>query len=85
MKISEYLKSQSLQTPSTIKSPSVKIDMRKLVVEWIIELCHQFKLKTETLFMSVHLFDLVVSAFRDLNSANLQLLAITVVFISSKY
>jgi hypothetical protein len=43
--ISEYLKSQSSDIPSTIKSPLVNVAMRKLTVNWLIQVCHKLSLK----------------------------------------
>lgn len=66
-------------------SPHVNQEMRKLVTEWLIELSHYMKLKRETLYHTMWIIERCFQKITDLNSKNLQLLAITALFISTKY
>jgi hypothetical protein len=59
--------------------------MKKLVIEWLIELSHYMKLKRETLYHAMWIFERCLQKITDLSAKNLQLLAITCLFISAKY
>jgi len=57
---------------------------RAIVIDWLIEVSHDYSLSLETLFLAVNYFDRMieeVSVKKDV----LQLLAITCLFIASKY
>ena len=55
------------------------------MVEWLIELSHYIKLKRETLYHTMWIFERCLQKITDLNPKNLQLLAITCLFMSTKY
>jgi hypothetical protein len=59
--------------------------MRKISVEWMLEISHHTKLKRETSFIGVYLLDQMLSIDREVTTQNIQLLAMTVLFIASKY
>lgn len=66
-------------------SPQINQEMRKLVAEWLIELSHYMKLRRETLYHTMWIIERCLQKITDLNAKNLQLLAITALFMSTKY
>ena len=60
-------------------------EMRKVVVEWMLEVSHFSKMRKETAFMAVKVFDNGLESMRDISPINAQLLAVTCLFISAKY
>jgi len=59
--------------------------MRKVIVEWMLEVSHRSKMRRETIFMAVKLFDTGLDSFKDITVVNVQLLAIAALFMSAKY
>lgn len=62
-------------------------EVRKVVVEWLLQVSHSINpiLRRETIFMGVHIFDLVVPKLKDVSLKNIQLIALTSLFIAAKY
>lgn len=58
--------------------------MRKVLVDWLIDVHVKFKLFPETLFLTINIIDRYLSK-KAINRKHLQLLGITALFISSKY
>jgi len=58
--------------------------MRKILVDWLIDVETKFKLKAETLFMAVNLLDRATESMY-ISKSKYQLLGITCLFIASKY
>ena len=58
-------------------------------MEWMLEVGHNPRtaknMKKETVFMAIRLFDVGLESIRDIGPVNMQLLAVTALFMSAKY
>jgi len=59
--------------------------MRGILIDWLIEVHHKFKLHIETLYGSIDLIDRYLAACAPLPRSKLQLVGVTAMFIASKY
>jgi G2/mitotic-specific cyclin-B, other len=60
--------------------------MRKILVDWLVDVHRKFKLRHETLFMAVNLIDRFMEAATEPMQKNkFQLFGVTCLFIASKY
>ncbi|CBJ31007.1 Putative cyclin A [Ectocarpus siliculosus] len=66
------------------KQKDMRPSMRSVLVDWICEVCDQFKLSSRTLFQAVDLIDRSLSAF-EVPRGKLQLLGCACVVLASKY
>jgi len=64
--------------------PELSGDDRASAVDWLIEVQVKYKLRTETLFLAVGLFDRYLSR-KKVKQADLQLVAVTSIFLASKF
>ncbi|KAK3010872.1 hypothetical protein RJ639_012090, partial [Escallonia herrerae] len=58
--------------------------MRGILVDWLVEVCEEYKLVPDTLYLTVYLIDLFLSEYY-IERQKLQLLGITCMLIASKY
>jgi cyclin B len=58
--------------------------MRTIVVDWLVEVHHHFKLKTETLFLNINIIDRYLSLI-NVPKKELQLVAICSMSLACKY
>ena len=58
---------------------------RKILVDWLIEVQHEYKLSTETLQISVLLLERCLGESDDIPRNKLQLLGVTCLFVASKF
>ncbi|EAR83691.1 amine-terminal domain cyclin (macronuclear) [Tetrahymena thermophila SB210] len=58
--------------------------MRSILLDWLVDVHFKFKLRTETLFITINLIDRYLEQV-PLESSRLQLLGITSLFIAAKY
>ena len=58
--------------------------MRAILVDWLIEVHHKFKLRPETMYLTVHLIDRYLEK-EAVQRNKLQLIGITAMFVASKY
>jgi hypothetical protein len=58
--------------------------MRAILVDWLIEVHLKFKLKSETLFLTVNLIDRFLER-QKVSRNKLQLVGVTAMMIASKY
>ena len=58
--------------------------MRKILLDWLIDVHAKFKLTTETLFLTINIIDRYLSK-KSINRKYLQLLGVTSMLIASKY
>ena len=58
--------------------------MRSILIDWIIEVHFQFKLKIESLFLTVNLIDRYLEK-RQVSKENLQLVGVSAMLIACKY
>ena len=61
----------------------INVQMRAILIDWLIEVHYRFKLKNETLFQTVWIIDTYLS-YRHITRAKLQLLGIASLLISCK-
>ena len=61
----------------------INVQMRAILIDWLIEVHYRFKLKNETLFQTVWIIDTYLS-YRQITRAKLQLLGIASLLISCK-
>ena len=57
--------------------------MRKVLIDWLIEIHYKLKFKEETFYTTIYIIDAYLSQKR-IERKNLQLLGITAIFISTK-
>ena len=87
--IYNYLKSiDNINLPKKDYMKLVQLDinekMRKILIDWLVEVHYKFKLLPETLFLTINMIDKYLSK-SSINRKYLQLLGITSMFIASKY
>ena len=87
--IYKYLKSiENSDLPKENYMNSVQDDinekMRKILLDWLIDVHAKFNLLTETLFLSINIIDRFLSK-QSINRKYLQLLGVTSMFLASKY
>src|SRR4051794_22875269 len=58
--------------------------MRGILVDWLIEVHHKFRLLPETLFLAINVVDRFLS-LRVVSLQKLQLVGLTSLFVASKY
>ena len=58
--------------------------MRSILVDWLIEVHHKFRLEAETLYLTVNIIDRFLSV-RVVSLVKLQLVGVTAMFIASKF
>eukprot|EP01068_Selenidium_serpulae_P001074 Selendium_serpulae@DN11916_c0_g1_i1.p1 len=58
--------------------------MRAILVDWMVEVHHRFKLSQETLFLAVNYLDRFL-AVKQMNRNRLQLAGVTCLWIASKF
>jgi cyclin-A len=63
---------------------TVTSDMRAVVVDWLVEVAEDYKLVTETLYLTVAYLDRFLAA-RRIDPPQLQLLGVTSMCIASKF
>lgn len=74
-------------TPSEelrFSSSEVSFGMRRILVDWMIEVAEEYKLVPETLFLSVSYTDVCLQKL-NIRRSELQLLGVTCVLIAAKY
>mmetsp|Transcript_28634 Transcript_28634/g.31804 ORF Transcript_28634/g.31804 Transcript_28634/m.31804 type:complete len:365 (+) Transcript_28634:44-1138(+) len=62
----------------------INLNMRAILVDWLVEVAEEYKLRRQTLFLAVHYVDRY-TALRTVERSDLQLIGITCMFIASKY
>jgi hypothetical protein len=66
------------------RQPCLEPSMRTILVDWIMEVCYQFRFKRNTFHMSVMLIDVYMSNTCNLPTNLLQLIGVTCLCIASK-
>jgi len=64
--------------------PDINAKMRAILIDWLVEVHMKYKLKTETLFLSVNLIDRFL-AKRSITRKKLQLVGVTGMLIAAKF
>ncbi|KAK9756403.1 hypothetical protein RND81_01G094700 [Saponaria officinalis] len=62
----------------------VSANMRGILVDWLVELAEEFKVVSDTLYLSISYVDRYLSS-KPINRQKLQLLGVSAMFIASKY
>lgn len=66
------------------RQPDITSNMRTIVVDWLVEVCEEYKLETETLYLAISYLDRFLSSMSVVRS-KLQLVGTAALFIASKY
>ena len=66
------------------QQPQITDRMRGILIDWIIEVHFQFKLKTESLFLTINLIDRYLEKIM-VTKENLQLVGVSSMLIACKY
>jgi Cyclin, N-terminal domain len=66
------------------EQPDISERMRAILVDWLIEVHLKFKLRAETLFLTVNLIDRFLSRAK-VERSKLQLVGVTAMMLASKY
>ena len=67
-------------------STEVTLDMRKILVKWIIQVAEKFRVTQETVHITVQIIDyILVFSHKKITKMNFQLLGISALFVASKY
>ena len=67
-------------------STEVTLDMRKILVKWIIQVAEKFRATQETVHITVQIIDyILVFSHKKITKMNFQLLGISALFVASKY
>ena len=66
------------------QTSNITVEMRSILVDWMIEVAEEYKLHLETLFLSVSYTDACIQKLR-IERSELQLLGVTCVLIAAKY
>ncbi|KAG4108599.1 cyclin-like protein [Neocallimastix lanati (nom. inval.)] len=86
--ILEYLKNQELCTMPEANymayQNEITTDMRRILIEWLIEVHGEYDLKPETLYLTVNLIDRYLSK-RIVPKSDFQLLGVTALWVAAKY
>ena len=64
--------------------PELNEKMRAILIDWLVDVHHKFKLQTETLYLAVSIIDRYVNK-KTIQRNKYQLLGITALFIASKF
>ncbi|KAK1362230.1 Cyclin N-terminal domain-containing protein [Heracleum sosnowskyi] len=64
--------------------PNLNGKMRGILIDWLIEVHYKFKLRPETLYLTVNLFDRFL-AIEPMTRKKLQLVGVTAMLLASKY
>jgi cyclin B len=68
------------------KHPSLNEAMRKILIDWLVDVHRKFKLRPTTLFMAVNIVDRFMELTSDfIHKSKYQLFGITCLFIAAKY
>ncbi|CAE8710734.1 unnamed protein product, partial [Polarella glacialis] len=65
--------------------PEVNGKMRAILVDWLVEVHMKYKLRSETLFLTVHLIDRYLSSGPVVSRKKLQLVGVVAMFIAAKF
>jgi hypothetical protein len=67
-------------------STEVTLEMRKILVKWILQVAEKFKANQETVHISIQIIDyILVFSHKKITKVNFQLLGISSLFVASKY
>lgn len=64
--------------------PQITWKMRMILVDWMMEVCMEYKLKRETFHYAVNYVDRYLSLTRNIDKSSLQLIGVTSMYIASK-
>ena len=64
--------------------PQITERMRSILIDWIIEVHFQFKLKTESLFLAINMIDRYLEKVM-VSKENLQLVGVSAMLVACKY
>lgn len=86
--ILDYLKeSEKLNRPKPLymrKQPDINHSMRTILIDWLVEVCEEYRLQSETLCLAISYIDRFLSVMSVVR-AKLQLVGTAAMFIAAKY
>lgn len=85
--MTHFLHTESVNQPKVKymeHQPYITERMRSILIDWIIEVHFQFKLKVESLFLTVNLIDRYLEKMT-VSKENLQLVGVSAMLIACKY
>lgn len=65
-----------------LKQPDISYGMRAILVDWLVEVVEEYRMKTETLYLAVSYIDRFLS-YMSVVRAKLQLVGTAAMFIAS--
>lgn len=66
------------------KQPDINSNMRTVLVDWVVEVCEEYRLNTETLYLAVSYVDRFLS-YMSVVRSKLQLVGTSAMFIAAKF
>ncbi|XP_066372768.1 cyclin-A3-1-like [Miscanthus floridulus] len=82
------MESQAKRRPATDYIAAVQVDvtpnMRAILIDWLVEVAEEYKLVSDTLYLTVSYIDRFLTA-NALNRQRLQLLGVSAMLVASKY
>ena len=66
------------------KQPDINFNMRSILVDWLVEVCEEYKLKSETLYLAVNYIDRFLSLM-SVQRSKLQLVGTACMLVAAKY
>ncbi|KAE8287424.1 Cyclin-A1 [Larimichthys crocea] len=67
------------------KHPKITNGMRVILVDWLVEVVHEYSLRSETLHLAINYLDRFLSFVANVKQGKLQLVGIAALLIASKY
>lgn len=67
------------------KHPEITSDMRVILVDWLVEVAQEYKLRSETLFLAVNYLDRFLSGTAFVKRGKLQLVGTAALMIAAKF
>lgn len=72
------------ETDLRLRHPGIVPNMRTILLDWMMEVCEEYKLHRETYYLAVDMYDRFMDAQAGIAKEQLQLIGVTCLFISAK-
>uniref|UniRef100_A0A915HPN4 Cyclin N-terminal domain-containing protein n=1 Tax=Romanomermis culicivorax TaxID=13658 RepID=A0A915HPN4_ROMCU len=67
-----------------LQHPGINARMRSILLDWLNEVCQEYRLHRETFYLSIDFIDRYLSKEKNVSKENLQLVGVTALFIAAK-
>jgi len=67
-----------------MRQKNITCHMRAILFDWMMEVCMEFQMKRETLYLAINFVDRYLSLQENLEADKLQLLGVTTLYVASK-